>query len=150
MMGLHDEVCIIGLTILASFILWLRVHDGVFIVGLTTLMSMILTAMFKWSSSITFNIWPQEKKGKMNDQSPLYKLLTPQYSPVSKLIIGHLNILDVVAASQAYKPWSDEVWRMSHFQIDRLEDQVSDLFDCCDVVGPHTHKVTPLQKAIIK
>ena len=82
----------------------------------------------------------------MKDQSPLIKLLTPQYSPVSKLIIGHLDIPDVVAASLAYKPWSNEVWRMSQLKIDQLEDLDSDLLHC---VGDHTHKVTPLQKAIM-
>ena len=125
-MGLHDEVCILGLTMMASFILWLRVQDEVYIIGLTTLMAVILTAIFKWSSSIKPYIWPQEERGKMKDQSPLIKLLTPQYSPVSELIIGHLDILDVVAASQAYKPWSNEVWRMSQLKIDQLEDLDSD------------------------
>ena len=120
MMGLHDEVCILGLTILAVFILWPRVHDEVYIIGLTTLMAVILTAIFKWSSSIKPYFWPQEERGKKKVQSPLCKLLTPQYSSVSELIIGHLDIFDVVAASQAYKPWSDEVWRMSQFKIDQL------------------------------
>ena len=82
----------------------------------------------------------------MKDQSPLIKLLTPQYSPVSELIIGHLDIHDVVAASQAYKPWSNEVWRMSQLKIDQLEDIDSNLLYCSD---DHTHKVTPLQKAIM-
>ena len=105
-MGLrHDEVWILGLTILAPFFLSLKVTDEVYIFGLLV----ILTAMFKLSWSIKSYIWPQEEKSRKRDQSPLCKLLTPQYSPVSKLIIGHLNIPDVVAASQAYKPWSDEI-----------------------------------------
>ena len=105
-MGLrHGEVWILGLTILAPFFLSLKVTDEVYIFGLLV----ILTAMFKLSWSIKSYIWPQEEKSRKRDQSPLCKLLTPQYSPVSKLIIGHLNIPDVVAASQAYKPWSDEI-----------------------------------------
>ena len=145
-MGLrHGEVWILGLTILAPFFLSLKVTDEVYIFGLLV----ILTAMFKLSWSIKSYIWPQEEKSRKRDQSPLCKLLTPQYSPVSKLIIGYLNIPDVVAASQAYKPWSDEIWRNSQFKIDRLVDGDSDLFECCDIVLPHKHKVTPLQKAIM-
>ena len=116
-MGLrHGEVWILGLTILAPFILWLKVTGEVYIFGLLV----ILTAMFKLSWSIKLYIWPQEEteKSREKDQSPLWKLLTAQYSPVSKVIIGHLDMLDVVAASQAYKPWSDEVWRNSQFKID--------------------------------
>ena len=81
MMGLHDEVCILRLTMMASFILWLMdplaVNDEVYIIdiiGLTTLMAVILTAIFKWSSSIKPYIWPQEERGKMKDQSPLTAL----------------------------------------------------------------------------
>ena len=116
MMGLrHGEVWILGLTILAPFFLSLKVTDEVYIFGWLV----ILTAMFKLSLSIKPYIWPQqEEKSTKRDQSPLCKLLTPQYSPVSKLIIGYLNIPDVVAASQAYKPWSDEIWRNSQFKID--------------------------------
>ena len=85
----------------------------------------------------------------MKQQSPLCKLLTPQYSPVSDLIIGNLNILDVVSAYQVYKPWTDEIWRKSQFKIDRLVDEDSVLFESCDFVIPHKHNVTPLQKAIM-